>query len=244
MKIIGVIPARYNSSRLPGKPIIDICGKPMIWWVYQQASKVKEFNDVIVATDDERIKEVCNTLNMNVLMTSRDGSCLIDRLYEVSCTINADYYVSMNGDEPLIESNIVPSVFPDRVITDEPVARGLMREFTDPVEVIDPGNLKLVCNNDGRLLYVSRSPVPYPQKTTQFKYKKYVGIECYNKAALYFYITAKPGDIEKIEDLGHLRFVEHSIPVYFSLVNSDSLSVDTPRDLEKVRKIMETRLNS
>jgi 3-deoxy-manno-octulosonate cytidylyltransferase (CMP-KDO synthetase) len=243
MKIIGVIPARYNSSRLPGKPLVDICGKPMIWWVYQQAIKVKEFTDIIVATDDERIEKVCLDFNINVLMTSKDGNCLIDRLYEVSLNMKYDYYVSINGDEPLIESELIHFVFPNEIIKNKPVARGLMRKFTDPVEVIDPGNLKLVCNNQGKLLYVSRSPVPYPQKTTNFTYKKYVGVECYNQNALQFYYTSEPGEIEKIEDLGHLRFVEYGIPVYFSLVKSNSLSVDTPRDLEKVRQIMRSRLH-
>jgi 3-deoxy-manno-octulosonate cytidylyltransferase (CMP-KDO synthetase) len=210
----------------------------MIWWVYQQVKKVKELSNIIVATDDERIAEVCHDHSMNVIMTSKDGSCLIDRLYEVSRIIESDYYVSINGDEPLIESVIIPSVFPSEIIRNKPVARGLMREFTDPVEVIDPANLKLVCASDGRLIYVSRSPVPYPQKTINFKFKKYVGVECYNKDALKFYYKAQPGEIEKIEDLGHLRFLEHGIPVYFSLVKSNSLSVDTQKDLEKVRYIM------
>lgn len=244
MKIIGVIPARYKSSRLPGKPIVDICGKPMIWWVYQQALKVKEFNKVIVATDDERIERACKSLNMNVEMTSPDGACLIDRLYELSERLDYDYYVSMNGDEPLIEGEIVPAVLPSEVIVDYPVVRGLMREFKDPVEVIDPGNMKIVCNKDGWLLYISRSPIPYPHKTSEFTYKKYVGVECYNKKALDFYAKTEAGPVEKIEDLGTLRFLENGVPVHYSLVESTSLSVDTIRDLEKVRKIMGARLNS
>lgn len=242
MKILGVIPARYQSSRLPGKPIVDICGKPMIWWVYQQALKVKEFDKVIVATDDERIESVCQNMNMNVMMTSKDGACLIDRLYEVSEKIDYDYYVSMNGDEPLIEAGIVPSVLPKQKISNRPVVRGLMRIFKDPVEVIDPGNMKLVCNEEGKLLYISRSPIPYPHKSAEFTYKKYVGVECYNKEALNFYMNTLPGPIEKIEDLGTLRFLEHDVDVYYTLVESSSLSVDNIRDLEKVRKIMENRM--
>ena len=238
MKILGVIPARYASSRLPGKPIVDICGKPMIWWVYQQAKKVKEFTDFIVATDDERIENVCKALNMNVVMTSKDGACLIDRLSELSQRYAYDYYVSMNGDEPLIESENVKYVLPDHIILDKPVVRGLMRVFKDPVEVIDPGNMKIVCNKDGKLLYMSRSPIPYPHKTDMFTYKKYVGIECYNKAALEFYSSTEPGPIEKIEDLGTLRFLENGVDVFFNLVESKSLSVDTKRDLEKVRDII------
>lgn len=242
MKILGVIPARYQSSRLLGKPIVDICGKPMIWWVYEQAKLVKEFTDIIVATDDERIEEVCKEYGMNVIMTSPDGACLIDRLHEVSCKMEYDYYVSMNGDEPLIEASIVPAVLPTYVEKDEPVVRGLMRVFKDPVEVVDPGNMKIVCNEKGKLIYMSRSPIPYPHKSAEFSYKKYVGVECYNKMALDFYMNTKPGPVEKIEDLGTLRFLENDIPVYYTLIESSSLSVDNPRDLEKVRNIMRGRL--
>lgn len=242
MRILGVIPARYQSSRLPGKPIVDICGKPMIWWVYQQAKKVREFSDMLVATDDERIEEVCHKLGMKVLMTSKEGACLIDRLYEISERMQYDYYVSINGDEPLIEHKIIPSVFPMDIYQEKPIVRGLMRVFREPAEVIDPANMKLVCNEDGKLIYISRSPIPYPHKTTEFEYKKYVGVECYNKQALDFYIKTKPGPIEKIEDLGTLRFLEHGVDVYYKMVDSNSLSVDTCRDLDKVRHIMEQRM--
>ncbi len=243
MKILGVVPARYQSSRLPGKPIVDICGKPMIWWVYQQALQAEQFTDVLVATDDQRIVDVCNEYGMRVELTSKDGACLIDRLYELSQRMDYDYYVSMNGDEPLIEGSNVKYVLPDTVERDVPVVRGLMRVFKDPVEVIDPGNMKIVCNSQGKLIYISRSPIPYPHKTGEFTYKKYVGIECYNKAALDFYAKTEAGPIEKIEDLGTLRFLENGVDVYYNLVESASLSVDTNRDLEKVRHIMQEKLD-
>lgn len=243
MKILGVVPARYASSRLPGKPLADICGKPMIWWVYQQAMKVKGFTDVVVATDDTRIEDACYKLGMKVEMTSPDGACLIDRLHELSTRHEYDYYVSINGDEPLVESRIIPAVFPDCPEPEKVVVRGLIREFHDPVEVIDPGNMKIVCNSAGRLLYISRSPIPYPHKTTDFTYKKYVGVECYNKPALDFYAKTPVGPVEKIEDLGTLRFLENGIDVYYTLVESASLSVDTARDLEKVRNLMAARKN-
>lgn len=243
MRILGVIPARYASSRLPGKPIVDILGKPMIWWIYQQAITVKEFSDVLVATDDERIMNVCHEYGMKSEMTSKDGACLIDRLYELSTRYDYDYYVSMNGDEPLIEGSNVPYVLPDKAERNKPVVRGLMRIFRDPVEVIDPGNMKIVCDDNGRLIYISRSPIPYPHKTSEFTYKKYVGIECYNKAALDFYHDTEPGALERIEDLGTLRFLEHGVEVFYTLVESTSLSVDTERDLEKVRHLMQKKLS-
>ncbi|MBQ3427208.1 MAG: 3-deoxy-manno-octulosonate cytidylyltransferase [Clostridia bacterium] len=238
MKVVAVIPARYGSTRMPGKPIMDICGHPMIWWVYQNVKKVKEFDEIYIATDDERIKTVCESFGASVIMTSDDCSCLIDRVYQVSNTVEADYYVTINGDEPILESEIMPKIIPDFVEIDKPVVRGLVREFTDPVEVIDSGNIKIVVGKDGYSLYSSRSPVPYPHKTTQFKYKKYVGVELFNKKALEFYVSTEQTEIERIEDIGSIRFLEHGIRIHYDLVKSNSLSVDTPKDLEKIIKVL------
>ena len=241
MRTVGVIPARYASSRMPGKVLLDICGHPMIWYVYQNVCKVKEFNHVYIATDDEKVKMVCEGFGANVIMTTSNCSCLIDRLYEVSKTVSADYYVSINGDEPVLEPEIMGKVIPDFIDNENPVVRGLAREFTNPAEVIDPGNMKMVIGKGGYCLYRSRSPIPYPQTTTNFTYKKYVGVELFNKKALEFYVSTKPTELEKIEDIGALRFLEYGIPIHYDLVESNSLSVDTPKDLEYVRKIISER---
>lgn len=241
MKIIGVIPSRYGSTRMPGKPLVDICGEPMIWWVYQQVKKVKEFDEIYIATDDKRIQAVCEDFGAEVIMTSSSCSCLIDRLHEVSKIVDADYYVSVNGDEPIMESDIIPKILPDFVNNDKPIVRGLVRVFTDPVEVLDPGNIKIVVGENGYSLYTSRSPIPYPQKTTDFTYKKYVGVECFNRSALDFYVSHQQTSIEKIEDIGSIRFLENGIKIHYTLVESNSLSVDTHRDLEKIRKVISAR---
>lgn len=243
MKIVGIIPARYGSTRMPGKPLMDICGHPMIWWVYQNVKKVKEFEGIYVATDDERIRKVCEGFGATVIMTTSDCSCLIDRVYQVSNVVNADYYVTVNGDEPILESEIIPRIIPSFVDNTNPVVRGLVREFKDPVEVIDSGNIKIVVGLNGYSLYTSRSPVPYPQKTTNFTYKKYVGVELFNKPALEFYVTHEQTEIEKIEDIGSIRFLEHGIRVHYDLVESESLSIDTPKDIEKIREIISKRKN-
>lgn len=242
MKVVGIIPSRYGSTRMPGKPLMDICGHPMIWWVYQNAKKVKEFDELYVATDDERIKDVCEAFGAKVIMTTSDCSCLIDRVYQVSRVIDADYYVTVNGDEPILESEVMPKIIPDFVDNENPIVRGLVREFKDPVEVVDPGNIKIVVGLNGYSLYTSRSPVPYPQKTTKFTYKKYVGVELFNKPALEFYISNEQTEIEKIEDIGSIRFLEHGIRIHYDLVESESLSIDTPRDIEKIREVISKRL--
>lgn len=243
MKTVVVIPARYQSSRLPGKMLYDLCGKPMLWWVYQQAKKAENVDEVIIATDSNVVKNACEGFGATVILTSDKHKCNIERIQEVSDYIKADYYISVNGDEPLIESENISKVIPNYTDNLKPVVAGLMRNFVDPVEVVDPGNIKIVVNDSSELMYASRNPVPYPHRSAQYKFKKYVGIECYNKAALDFYVKTPMPTIEYIEDVAFLRFVEHHINVQYTLVESDSLSVDTKRDLEKVEIILERKIN-
>ena len=236
MKIIGAIPARYGSSRFPGKPLQDICGKPMLWWVYQQASKVEEFSQVVVATDDQRIADLCEQYGMNYVMTG-EHSTHIARIHEVSTKIDADYYVNINGDEPLIEKETIQAIIPKEA-SEQPKVFGLMKILRDPVELIDPTDIKVAANKDGVALYISRAPIPHPYKTILFEYKKAIGVECWNKAALELFVNSEPGVMEQIEDLVALRFFENGVPMHYTLVESNSLSVDTPKDLEKVRKLV------
>lgn len=238
MKIIAVIPARYASTRMPGKPIMNLCGHPMVWWVYQNVIKAEVFDEIYIATDDERIKVVCEEFGANVIMTSSNCSCLIDRLYEVSQFVEADYYVSINGDEPILEPEVMGKIIPDFVELKEPIIRGLCKNFTDPVEVFDSGNIKIVVGKDGYSLYSSRSPIPYPQKSTQYKFKKYVGVELFNKAALEFYVHTEQTEIEKIEDIGSIRFLENGFRIHYDLIESQSLSVDTPKDLDYISSVI------
>ncbi len=240
MKIVAIIPARYASTRLPGKPLADICGKPMIWWVYNQVKKVKEFEAIYVATDDERIKEVCEQYKMNIIMTRDNHPDHISRVQEVSDKVSADYYVCINGDEPLIETKCIKQVLPKK-IEKEAYFCGARRKLTNPVETIDSGNIKLAITENDRCVYMSRTPIPFPKGTLLYTYWKYVGIECFNKKALDLFVNKKMGTLEKIEDIDHLRFIENGVNIYFKEVDSDSLSVDTKKDLEKVINIIKKR---
>lgn len=244
MKVIGVIPARYSSSRLPGKPLADICGKPMVWWVYQQVKRVKEFEKIYIATDDMRIKKVCEEFGMPVLMTGKNTPNHIHRIWEVTELVVADYYVSINGDEPLINpDNIrqVLSTIPQNNI-DVPFFGSVYRELTDPAETMDIANVKIVLGAEGQCLYQSRNPIPSTKGSLEFKYKKAIGIECFNKKALDFFVNTPMGTMEKIEDIDHLRFLENGVPIYYTKIESESLSVDTKNDLERVRNIISKRI--
>lgn len=238
MKIIGIIPARYASTRFPGKPLADIHGKPMIKWVYDQAVRVNEFSSVYIATDDQRISDVCEWYNIPYLMTGNDTPNHIVRIWEVSKKIDADFYVSINGDEPMIDPDNIKVVLNGISEIDGPYFCSAYRNLTDPTEVMDISNVKIVLNKEGICLYQSRNPIPSTKATLDFQYKKAIGIECFNKAALDFFASAEMGVLEKIEDIDHLRFLEHGIPIYYKEIKSESISVDTPKDLDRVRKLL------
>ena len=237
MKVVVVIPARYLSSRLPGKPLVDICGEPMIYRVYSNLIKSNKFTNIIVATDDNRIADVCKKKNMNYIMTDVNHPNHISRVWEVSNKIDADYYICVNGDEPLINYKNVEKIIPEK-IGDVKYFLGAYRYLTDPVETIDSTNIKVLTNILGKCIYLSRTVVPFPKNSIMFKYKKYVAIECFTKDGLDAFQNSEMGKLEKIEDIDHLRFIENNFDIYFKEIKSDSISVDTEKDLEKVRRII------
>lgn len=243
MRIVACIPARYASTRFPGKPLAEICGKPMLYWVYKRVSEIDAFEDAVCAIDDDRIRSLCEEHHLNYIMTRSDHPDHIARIHEISECVDFDYYMCINGDEPLISAECILPVIPKEIHT-EPYFGGAMRKLTDPAETIDFAKIKLaVSDQTGKCLYMSRTPVPYPRGSLLFSYKKYVGVECFNKAALDFFVNTPMGDLEKAEDIDHLRFLEHGIDLHFNYVDSESISVDTPKDLEKVRLLMEKELH-
>lgn len=243
MKIVGVIPARYESSRFPGKPLVDICGKPMIWWVYNQVSKVKELDEVYVATDDERIKLECDKYNLKVVMTKNTHKTHLDRLAEFVDIISADFYINVNGDEPLIDPKNIQKLVPDRTINSNNFYfANAMTIVKKPVELVDNARIKIVTDKFGYGLYMARTPIPYPKGSLEFNYKKFVGIQCFSKSALEFCKYTKRGELESIEDIDEYRFLENGQKIKFILVDADSFSVDTQKDLEKVRNILKANL--
>ena len=149
MKVVGVIPARYQSSRFPGKPLADLCGKPMIWWVYQQCRKVEEFDKVYVATDDWRIMDACTSLKMDVLLTSGKHPTGTDRVGEVAGKTAADLYVNIQGDEPLLEPGTIRAAITPFSLDAGLQVTNLMTRIKNPVDVVNPTVPKVVTNKDG-----------------------------------------------------------------------------------------------
>ncbi len=241
MKIVGVIPARYQSSRFPGKPLVDICGKPMIWWVYQQCLKVPEIDAVYVATDDVRIEEACRKLDIRVIMTSQNHRTGTDRVGEVARKIPADLYLNIQGDEPLIDPAVISQAIHPFLSDKELLVTNLMTPITDPVEVINGTIPKVITNDQGIGIYLTRSPSPYPKGSITYQYFKQTCVYGFRPEALEFFCDTPRGRVEKIEDIEILRFIENGRRVQYVEVASDNIAVDTPNDLEKVRAVLAER---
>ena len=239
MKVVGIIPARYASTRLPGKPLKDILGYPMIWWVYKRVRTVKELDEIYVATDDDRIKEVCEQYDIPAIMTSPNHPNGAMRLQEVSETVKADFYVQLNGDEPLMNTDAIAAAIPEKVPQDVAFGTNIITQIDDPAQVMDASNIKMVFDDQMNALYMSRTPIPYPFKSIDFQYYKHVGIIGYNKRMLDFYKNSQPGRFEQIEGIDTLRFLDYGKQLKLSLVpDCHSLSVDTQKDLDMVIKMM------
>lgn len=234
MRILGVIPTRLRSSRLHEKPLADIAGRPMVWWVYQQAGKAKNMDEIVVATDSERIASVCKQYGMNFIMTSPDHDTPTSRIYEVSTKMDFDYYAFISGDEPLIDPISIDTVAGEAKKGEAGVVNAMI-EIRHAPDVIDSSNIKVVTNTEGYLLYTTRSPLPYPKGGLDFEYMKFVGIGAFSKAALKVFNDTPRSRLEQIEECDLLRFIEKGEKVKMVKVGCESLSVDTVKDLEFVR---------
>lgn len=244
MKIVGLIPARYRSTRFEGKPLADICGKPMIWWVYQQLIHANGIDAVYIATDDDRIKQACDSLDMNVIMTADNHPTHLERLYEASTKIDADFYINVNGDEPLIETKCIESMIPPaHADPNSFYAANAMMVLHNPIDAVDFAKIKIATDMEGNGLYMARSPIPYPKARSDFEFKKFVGVQCFSKKALEFCCKTPRGYLESIEDIDEFRFLENGKKLKFIETYATTLSVDTPKDLEYVRTVIQKKLN-
>ena len=237
-KTIAVIPARYASTRFPGKPLADIHGKPMIWWVYNQVIKASKIDDVYVAIDDDRVAEVCDKYGINFKMTSPSHNTSTERVNEIASLVEASVYVCINGDEPLIDPKVIDAIVPDSL--DGFFVANLMTEIKNTVEVVDNTNIKVVTDDCSNAIFMSRSPIPYPRANMDFKYYKHIGVLAYTKEALEFFANSPKGKNELAEDINELRFMEYGKSLKMIEVETEILSVDTPKDLEYVRDKIKT----
>jgi len=241
MKVIGVIPARYGSTRLPGKPLLDICGKPMVQHVYDQALKSKLLTNVIIATESDKIQGICKLLGIPTTMTS--DKCLngSERVSEVAHDLEADVIVTIQGDEPLVEPENIDLVIQTLLSSKTADCATLKTKFSSPVDVVNATTPKVVCDIQGNILLLSRSPIPYPHSSISFDYYKGLGIYAFRPEIIKLYKNLEMTPIEKIEGIELLRLIENGYKIVTKTTQSKSISVDTIKDYHRVRKIIEER---
>ncbi|MGE0076028.1 MAG: 3-deoxy-manno-octulosonate cytidylyltransferase [Sphaerochaetaceae bacterium] len=240
MTTIGIIPARYGSSRLPGKPLKMICGKPMIQHVYEQAMKATTLDSVVVATDDERIVAAVKAFGGEAFLTSLDHKTGSDRIAEVAAHMDCDIVVNIQGDEPLIEPEIIDEFVQEMLQDPNLIMVTGCHEIHDEQALQNPNVVKVVSNLKGFALIFSRSLIPYPRYTQRFAAYEHIGIYVYTKDFLMTYITLEETPLAATESLEQMRVLEHgyAIKIVKTRFPYDALSVDTQEDLENVERIM------
>jgi len=258
MRVVGIIPARFASSRLPGKPLLPIAGKPMIQHVYERASQARVLDRLLVATDDPRVKETVEGFGGLASLTSPGHPSGTDRVAEVAEGLSCDLVVNIQGDEPLIPPALIDqAVLP--FFRDPMLPMGTVcRRIVEPAEALDPHVVKVVFDLQGFALYFSRAPVPYyrdwrPEtgdpdscpphvsRLVPLVYYKHIGLYVYRRDVLLKLAGLPPTPLEKAERLEQLRALEHGIRIRVVETQHDSIGVDTVEDLERVRSMFQVQ---
>lgn len=238
MKIIGIIPARFASTRFPAKPLADIAGKSMIERVYTQARSSKVFSKIVVATDDRRIFDHVKSFGGDACMTSADHPSGTDRCYEALKANDAsfDYVINIQGDEPFISPDQIRLLA--QILDGKVELATLAKKITDQEQLFNPNVVKVVMDAEGNALYFSRSPIPHArgaeanQWLSRGKYFKHIGMYAYRSDVLGKITQLKQSALEKAESLEQLRWVENGYKIRVAETNIETIGVDTPDDLE------------
>lgn len=242
-KSIGIIPARYGSTRFPGKPLADILGKPMIQWTYENAKKAESLDEVYVATDDDRIQQAVTKFGGNVIMTSPNHQSGTDRCMEVITKLDftPEIVINIQGDEPLIKFRMINQLHD--VISKENVQLATLIQKIEKYEtLIDPNRVKVVTDKNGKALLFSRTSIPflknYPKKEwlQHFNFYKHIGIYAYKIDALKSITALAFSPLEKMESLEQLRWLENGFEIHTGITQEISPSVDTQEDLKRIIK--------
>ncbi|MBV8115426.1 MAG: 3-deoxy-manno-octulosonate cytidylyltransferase [Silvibacterium sp.] len=240
-RILGVIPARLGSTRLPRKVLREIAGQPMIGWVYRAARSCPLLDQVLIATDSEEVLAFAHEHNLPAVFTSADCPSGTDRVHAVAESIPADIYVNIQGDEPLIRAEHLDALLRPMLapMTRPEVQVATLATPCSPDQIHNPNAVKVVTAADGRALYFSRATIPYDRdKTGGIGYRKHLGIYAYRKQALQRFPKLPPSKLEAAEKLEQLRFLENGIDIYVAATPYDTIGVDTEEDLRAVEAIL------
>jgi 3-deoxy-manno-octulosonate cytidylyltransferase (CMP-KDO synthetase) len=243
MKVLAIIPARYASTRFPGKPLVDIAGKSMIQRVVEKVQECASISQLVVATDDERIFNHVQSFGAHAVMTSSDHPSGTDRCLEAYININsdADCIINVQGDEPFVDAAQLTSLIQLIAKTDVSIAT-LAKKITDTSALFDPSKVKVVFDNHSRALYFSRHAIPFIRSAeesewlTMHAYYKHIGLYAFRPEKLKEICALLPSSLEKAESLEQLRWLENGHTIHVAITDIESPAIDTPEDLKAVLK--------
>jgi len=241
MNVIGVIPARYQSSRFAGKVLADILGKPMIQHVWEQAKQALLLDDLIIACDDERVAEAARGFGAKVSLTAKGHASGTDRICEVINPLDVKIVINIQGDEPLIHPIMIDRVAQELLDERKIPMVTLMKKIENPAEVNDPNVVKVIVDRNNFAIYFSRLAIPYHAENSEVKsvvYYKHIGLYGYTKDFLFTYKNLPVSDLERIERLEQLRVLQEGFRIKVLETRYDTVGVDTAEDLEKVREYL------
>jgi 3-deoxy-manno-octulosonate cytidylyltransferase (CMP-KDO synthetase) len=250
MRVIGVIPARYSSQRLPAKPLVDLLGKTMVQRVYEQAIKAERLDQVVVATDDDRIAKVVRSFGGHVVLTSPDIKSGSDRVAAVAQQIQGDIYLNIQGDEPLIAPEMIDQAA--CVLLEDPLANvgTLAKKIESSADLINPSVVKVILDKNSYALYFSRSAIPHVRDEIdparwlgRASFLKHIGLYVFRKDFLIRFSAMSESSLEQSEKLEQLRILENGYRIKVGLTQHDSIPVDTHADVDRILEIMRAQQN-
>src|SRR5713101_5998442 len=246
LKVLAVIPARYESTRFPGKALASIAGQPMIQHVLERVRQAKTVSKAVVATDDERIAQAVRGFGGDAVMTRSEHRCGTERVAEVATHMPAEIYVNVQGDEPMISPEAIDAAV--EAMTDDATVQlaTLSVAFALPAQIMDPNVVKVVADFQGDALYFSRAPIPWVREEAEHvsaRHTKHIGLYVFRREALLDFPTLPPGDLERLEQLEQLRWLENGYRMRVVETDYDAVSVDVPADIERVESILHDQVS-
>ena len=245
--VLAVIPARHTSSRFPGKPLSSIAGKPMIQHVVERVRRARRVSRVLVATDDSAIRDAVRGFGGEAVLTRRDHATGTDRVAEVAAHLPADIYVNVQGDEPLIDPGTVEELVLALLEDHSVQIAGACVAIAHANDIMDPNITKVVRDFDGNALYFSRAPIPWVrdrEESVAARHWKHIGLYAFRREALLDFPTLPPGELERLEQLEQLRWLENGYRIRIVETEYDAISVDVPSDIDRVEKLLASRSTS
>lgn len=239
--VLAVIPARYASTRFPGKPLAAIAGRPMIQRVVEQVRRARRVTGIVVATEDDRIIKTAAEFGAEAVLTRSDHRTGTDRVAEVAAHTAADIYVNIQGDEPLIDPEAIDAVVEAMAEDDGIQIATPCSAILQPNDIMDPNIVKVVTDFEGNALYFSRAPIPWVRDTgtkVAARHWKHIGLYAFRRGALLEFPTLPPGELERLEQLEQLRWLENGFRIRVVETQYDAVSVDVPEDVARVEKIL------